>query len=352
MTPARVGVRPETQERRLAVKVLFIGGTGLISTACTDLALRQGVELVHLNRGVQVKRPRAGVRLIKADIRDKAAARKALKKERFDCVVDWIAFTTDHVETDIELFAGRTRQYIFISSASAYQKPQTHYLVTESTPLANPHWEYSRNKIACEERLMREYRDRGFPVTIVRPSYTYGQVIIPTPWSFDYTIVDRMRRGKKIIVHGDGTSLWQMTHNTDFAKGLAGLLGNLHALGHAFHITTDEVLSWDQIHRAIGRAAGVDEPRIVHLPSEFIARYSTGAGESLLGDKALSTVFDNSKIKRFVPGFVATVPFAEGVKESVAWFDADPRRRRVSKEQNDWTDRAIADYERIGRSRP
>jgi len=329
------------------MKVLFIGGTGIISTACTKLAVERGMEVTHLRRGQRAASIPDGVRTVLADIADEAAVKRAIGGEKFDAVVDWIAFTPNHVERDIRLFRDRSEQYIFISSASAYQKPLSHYLITESTPLANPYWQYSRDKIACEERLMKEYREEGFPVTIVRPSLTYGDTQIAVAvnsWQKSYTAVDRMRRGKKSIVPGDGTSLWVVTHNSDFAQGLVGLLGHRQAIGHAFHITGDEVLTWDQIYRITAEAAGV-EPKLVHIASDFLGACDPDMIGSLTGDKSASVVFDNSKIKRFVPGFCARVSFAEGVKRTIAWFDAAPERRAIDEEANAAWDRIIASYE-------
>ena len=269
-----------------------------------------------------------------ADIHNPADARAALQDLEFDVVVDWIAYTPEDIERDLALFRGRVKQYVFISSASAYQKPPAHYLITESTPLHNPYWEYSRNKIACEERLLRAYRDEGFPVTIVRPSLTYDPnfPIAIGGWGC-YTLADRLKKGLPIIVHGDGSSLWVVTHAEDFARGFLGLLGNGRALGHAFHITSDEVLTWDQIYQTIAEALGV-EAKIVHIPSDFIARVSPQLGAGLLGDKTWSAVFDNSKIKAFVPGFQATIPFREGIRRTLAWFAADERRQRIDEAVN------------------
>ena len=330
------------------MKVLFIGGTGIISTACTRLAVERGIEVTLLNRGRHTASSPTGVNTLAVDIEDAAAVSHALAGASFDAVVDWIAFEPAHVERDIALFRGRTRHYIFISSASAYQKPATDYLITESTPLSNPYWEYSRQKIACEERLMRAYREEGFPVTIVRPSLTYGDTQIAlaiNSWAKSYTAVDRMRRGEKVIVPGDGSSLWVITHNTDFAKGLVGLLAREHAIGHAFHITSDEVMCWDQWYRLTAEAAGV-EPRLVHVPSDYIAACVPEARGGLLGDKAVSVVFDNTKIKRFVPGYCATVPFTEGIRRTMAWFDADPSRRQIDDQANALWDTLIESYER------
>lgn len=327
------------------MKVLFIGGTGNISESVSRLALSQGIDLHLLNRGKRgVSIPDA--KTVTADINDAAAVRSALSKTTYDAVVNWIAFTPTEIERDIALFAGRTAQYIFISSASVYQKPATSYLITESTPLANPYWEYSRNKIACEERLMAEYRANGFPFTTVRPSLTYGARLIPlaiNSWGKSYTIVERIRRGAEIIVPGDGTSLWTITHADDFAQGLVGLLGHHQAIGHSFHITSDEVLSWDQYYTEVGRAIGV-EPKIIHLTSDFIKHFAPWEEGSLQGDKASSTVFDNSKIKRFVPGFNAQVTWAEGVRRSMAWFEAVPGRIEIDAEAEALWDRMIAAY--------
>ena len=329
------------------MRVLFIGGTGIISTACTRLAVERGIELTLLRRGQHAADLPAGVHTLHADIDDPAAAAEALGSAPFDAIVDWIAFTPADIERDLNLFRGRTRQYVFISSASAYQRPVGHYLITESTPLANPFWQYSRDKIACEERLLRAYREEGFPVTIVRPSLTYGDTQIPlvlNSWTMPYTIIARMRRGREVIVPGDGTSLWPITHNSDFAKGLVGLLGHAQAIGHAFHITSDEVLCWDQLFRIVAGAAGV-VPRLLHIPSDFIAACLPEKLGTLLGDKAVSVVFDNSKIKRFVPEFRATVSFAEGMRRTMAWFDADPAHKMIDTEMDAAWDRLITAYQ-------
>jgi nucleoside-diphosphate-sugar epimerase len=330
-----------------AMKVLFIGGTGIISTASTRLAAERDIELTLLRRGQRTADIPENVRTIIADIADEAEVAKALGNQTFDAVVDWIAFTPEQVERDIRLFRDRTGQFIFISSASAYQRPVGHYLITESTPLANPYWQYSRDKIACEERLMKAYREEGFPVTIVRPSLTYGDtqiVLAVNSWQESYTAIDRMRRGKKVIVPGDGSSLWVITHNSDFAQGLVGLLGHQQAIGHAFHITSDEVMTWDQFYRITAQAAGV-EAQIVHIASDFMSACMPDELGSLTGDKASSVVFDNSKIKRFVPGYCARVPFAQGIQRTIDWFDADPRRKQIDEAANFAWDKLIDAYE-------
>ena len=327
------------------MRVLFVGGTGIISSACSRLALAQGVELFLLNRGTRPDLPSGATNLI-ADIRDPAAVTRLLNGHRFDAVVNWIAFTPADIERDLQVFRDKTRQYIFISSASAYQKPVSYYRITEDTPLANPYWDYSRNKTACEERLLRAYREESFPCTIVRPSLTYGDTQIPlviNSWQQPYTAIARMRQGKPIVIPGDGTSLWTITHNSDFAKGFVGLLGHQQAIGHAFHITADEVLTWDQIATAVADAAGV-EARIVHIASDFITACLPEMTGTLLGDKAVSVVFDNSKIKRFVPGFCATTPCARGIRQTLAWFDADPARQQVDAAADQQWDRLIQAY--------
>ena len=325
------------------MKVLFIGGTGIISSGVSPLVVEKGMDLYLLNRGQQSEFLPKGAKHLAGDIRDPASVRKAIGGLTFDAVVDWLVFTPAHLETDLTLFRGITSQYIFISSASAYQKPPTHSPITEATPLANPYWQYSRDKIACEDRLMREYRESQFPMTIVRPSHTYGLTMIPAgyhSWTHPWTLIDRMRKGRKIIVHGDGATLWTMTHNTDFAKAFVGLLGNPRAVGHAFQITSDEALTWNQITESIGKAAGV-EPDIVHVSSDFISAFDPEARGNLIGDKAQCAVFDNSKIKSFVPGYTATVPFAEGVRRSVEWFEKHPDRCTIDDAWNRLADRII-----------
>ncbi|MBN1249993.1 MAG: SDR family oxidoreductase [Anaerolineae bacterium] len=323
------------------MRVLFIGGTGLISSACSELALERGVDLYLLNRGQTSGRPvPEGAKVLIGDIREPGTVLDAIGKMTFDVVVDWVAFTPEHIETDLSLFADRTGQYVFISSASAYHKPVRSLPITESTPLHNPYWQYSRDKIACEERLMRAYRDDGFPITIVRPSHTYDKTTLP--FRGRWTVVDRMRRGLPVVVHGDGTTRWVLTHHRDFAKGFVGLLGRPQALGEAYHITSDEALTWNQIFQIVGRAAGVDEPDLVHVPSDVILAYDQRWGEGLLGDKTHSVAFDNTKIKRLVPDYVATIPFTQGAQEIVDWFDADPARQTVDSERNRLLDTLIA----------
>lgn len=319
------------------MKVLFIGGTGNISAACSRHALQNDVQLYLLNRG-KVRAPGLEEAVsVKADIHKPGEVEKAIAGMTFDVVVNFIAFTPEDVQRDLDLFMGKTGQYIFISSASAYQKPQSHYLVTESTPLANPYWDYSRDKIACEELLMKAYREDRFPVTIVRPSHTYDTVIPVAVGSWeDYTIVDRMKKGLPVIVHGDGSSLWTVTHSEDFAKAFTGLLGHQQAIGQSFHITSDEVLNWNQIYEAVAEAAGV-EPHILHASSDLICDVADSIGMSsmrgnLLGDKAPSVVFDNTKIKRFVPGFAATIPFRQGIRRTIQWFEAKKERMWISKD--------------------
>jgi nucleoside-diphosphate-sugar epimerase len=332
------------------MKILFVGGTGILSSACSSLALGRGYDLFLLNRSVSRKIPvPAGVAVLKADVyREEARIATLLEGHHFDAVVDFVAFTVQDIERDLRLFRGKTDQFVFISSASAYQKPVRNYFVTEETPLENPYWEYSRNKIAIESRLMQAYREDGFPVTIIRPSHTYGPTQIPlgvASWLHPWTVVDRMKRGQKVIVPGDGTSLWVLTWNEDFAKGLVGLLGKKEAIGEAFQITSDEVLSWDQIYLEAYRALSL-APNIVHISSDLIALYDPDSLGSLVGDKANSEVFDNSKIKRFVPDYLCEVTWAEGVRRSLAWFEAHPEFQTIDHEMNSIWDRMILAYER------
>jgi nucleoside-diphosphate-sugar epimerase len=292
---------------------------------------------------LQQKNP-PGSHSLTVDINQPGDVRAALRDLQFDTVVDWIAFTPEHIERDLALFKGRTRQFIFISSASAYQKPPTHYLITESTPLHNPFWDYSRNKIACEELLMHAYREEKFPVTIVRPTYTYNHYFPVAVGGFGcYTLADRLKKGRPVIVHGDGSSLWVMTHAEDFGRGLLGLIGNQQAIGQAFHITSDEVLTWDQVYQTIAEALGV-EADIVHIPSDFIVRVAPQLTGNLLGDKTWSTVFDNSKIKTFVPGFQAIIPFREGIRRTAAWFDADEKRKCLDETVNTEIEQILKAY--------
>ncbi|MBR5225634.1 MAG: SDR family oxidoreductase [Clostridia bacterium] len=328
------------------MKALFIGGTGTISMAITRLiAANPDWELTLLNRGTRSVELPEGVRTVTADISDEAAAAKALEGMTFDCVCDFIAFEPAQLERDYRLFAGRTKQFMFISSASAYQKPLSDYRITESTPLANPHWEYSRKKIACEEFLMRMYRENGFPVTIVRPSHTYDERNLPLGVKGGkgaWQVVKRMLDGKPVLIHGDGASLWTITHNSDFAKGFAGLMGNIHAIGESYHITSDESVTWNQIYAIIADELGVPL-KACHVPSDFLAAVSDYDFEgSLLGDKACTVVFDNSKIKRAVPGFVCSVRADQGLRRTVRHLLSVPELQREDPEFDAFCDRVIA----------
>ncbi|MFI6265317.1 SDR family oxidoreductase [Micromonospora sp. NPDC051006] len=325
-----------------ALKVLFIGGSGIISSACARVAVERGIELTVLTRGDTTIRPiPPEAAVLRADIRDPESVRTSLGGREFDAVVDWVAFTPEHVKNDVDLFRGSTGQYVFISSASAYQTPPARVPIVESMPLRNPFWQYSRDKIACEDVLVAAYRDEGFPATIVRPSHTYDKTLVP----FDggWTVLGRMRQGKAIVVHGDGTSLWTLTHHTDFARGFVPLLGHPRTLGDVFHITSDEALTWNQIAETLAAAAGV-EARIVHVPSDAIAVAHPQWGAGLLGDKAHSMVFDNSKLRSVVPDFVATIPFAQGAREIVAWHDEDPSRQQTDARLDAVMDQLVERY--------
>jgi nucleoside-diphosphate-sugar epimerase len=327
-----------------ALKVLFIGGSGQISSACSQRAVERGIDLYVLNRGRTSIRPLpAEARRLEGDIRDPSCARAAIGEHEFDAVVDFVAFTPEHVQADIDLFAGRTGQFVFISSASAYQKPVGRLPIVESTPLRNPIWPYSQAKIACEDLLVRAYREDGFPATIVRPSHTYDRTNVPADGG--WTAIDRMRRGKEVVVHGDGTSLWTLTHHVDFANAFVGLLGHPQAIGDSFHITSDEVLTWNQIHELLAAAAGV-QPRIVHVTSDAIFAADETWGRSLLGDKTHSVTFDNAKVRALVPDYVATIPFAQGAREIVAWHDEDPVRQQVDAHVDELMEQLVERYGR------
>ena len=314
------------------MKVLFIGGTGNISTPSSRLALLRGMELYHLNRG-STKVELDGVKTIIGDI-NKPEKLSELKKHKWDVVVNWIAFTPKDIERDIALFKGKTEQYIFISSASCYQTPLRYPVISESTPLCNNLWDYSNGKIQCEDRLMQAYREEGFPITIVRPSLTYDTVIPIAIGGFkEYTTADRILKGKPIIVHGDGTSLWTVTHSDDFAKGFVGLLGLATAIGHAFHITSDEILSWNMIYKILAKSLG-KEAHIVHIASDFICKIEPSFTGTLLADKGESVIFDNSKIKTFVPSFRATIPFSEGIVRTLNWLNEKEERKIINADKN------------------
>jgi nucleoside-diphosphate-sugar epimerase len=323
------------------LRVLFLGGTGIISSASSWRAVEAGLDLTVVNRGKTSTRPLPPeARVLTADVND-ASAFAAVAGEDFDVVVDWLAFTPDQVRARTDALRGRVGQYVFISSASAYQTPPARLPITESTPLRNPFWQYSRDKIACEDLLTGLYRDEGYPVTIVRPSHTYDRTLVP----FDggWTIVERMRRGQPVVVHGDGSSLWTLTHHRDFARGLVPLLGHPRTLGEAFQITSDDVLTWDQIAHTLAGAAGTSA-QIVHVPSDAIAAVHPAWGAGLLGDKTHSAVFDNTKLRRVVPDFVATIPFEAGAREIITWYDEDPARRRIDTEIDEAMNNLTARY--------
>lgn len=326
------------------MKVLFIGGTGTISTAISKELVKGGHDLYLLNRGSNNLIFDGGVKELIADINDEEKVAELIKNLEFDVVADFIAFVPGQLERDYRLFKNKTKQFIFISSASAYQKPLSDYRITEGTPLANPYWEYSRNKIACEDCLMKLYREEGFPVTIVRPSHTYDERNVPVGVhgsKGSYQVIKRMLEGKKVLIHGDGTSLWTLTHNSDFAQGFIGLMGNIHAIGEAVQITSDETLTWNQIYKAIASALGV-ELKACYVSSEFLDAASPEDFKgALIGDKANSVVFDNSKIKRLVPGFTCTRRFDQQVKEILDYVLNHSECRREDEEFDKWCDKVI-----------
>lgn len=328
------------------MKALFIGGTGTISTAISAQLLKEGHELWLINRGTRNDALPAGAHIIKADISDEADVARKIEGMTFDVVADFIAFVPQQLERDHRLFQGKTKQFIYISSASAYQKPLSDYRINEGTPLANPYWEYSRNKIAGEELLMRLYREEGFPVTIVRPSHTYDMRSVPLGIhgsKGSYQVVKRMMEGKKVLIQGDGTSLWTMTYNSDFAEGFVGLMGNIHAIGESVQITSDESLTWNQIYQAIADALGVPL-KACHVSSEFLAQCCPQEWDlqgSLIGDKSNTVVFDNSKLKRLVPGYTATVRFDQGMRIAVDYVLSHPECQIEDPEFDSWCDSVI-----------
>lgn len=325
------------------MKVLFIGGTGVISAACSELCIKKGFELHLLNRGESFRRSPKGSIHIQADIHDREDVRLCLKDQSYDAVVDWIAYVPEDVKRDYEFFRDKTSQYIFISSASAYQKPPMVPLI-ESHPVYNPFWSYSNNKILCENYLSEKFKRDEFPVTIVRPSHTYDRTKIPLHGGF--TALNRLLNGKKMIIQGDGTSLWTLTHHRDFAPGFVGLLGNQEAIGETYHITSNEVLTWDQICLELAGAAGV-EPSIIHIPSDVIKKFDEEWGAGLLGDKAYSMVFDNSKIKKINPEFEPVIPFREGAKEMVDWHISEKSSQKINSQLDKTMDEIIAQFESV-----
>ena len=336
------------------MKALFIGGTGTISTAISALCVQRGWELYLLNRGNHSEYLPAGAHVITADIKDVADVEKKLSGMTFDVVADFIAFTQDQVERDVRLFAGKTSQYFFISSASAYQKPLSSPVITESTPLYNPFWQYSRDKIQCEAYLMQQYRETGFPITVIRPSHTYGDASVPVAIhgkKGSYSVLERLRLGKKVIVPGDGLSLWTLTHNSDFAKAFCGLMGNLHAIGETYQITSDESLTWNQVYTAIAAAFGV-KPKLVHISSETLAACNAKLEGELIGDKSNSVIFDNTKVKRAVPDYVATTRYEQGIRRSIEHIYSHPELQTPDPEFDEWTDQMIEQYETLAQKLP
>jgi nucleoside-diphosphate-sugar epimerase len=325
--------------------ILFIGGTGVISAAAAERAVALGHRLTILNRGRSTTPGPEGAEVLTADVRDASAVRAALAGREFDAVADFITYTPDHAKASLDLFSGRTGQYVFISSASAYQKPPTRLPIRESTPLKNPFWQYSRDKIACEELFYEAYRRQDFPLTVVRPSHTYDRTKIAMVGG--WTDIHRMRAGLPVMVHGDGTSLWTLTHSRDFAKAFVGLLGRPQAVGESYTITSDEYLPWNQIYQLFARAAGVPEPELVHVASETIAAHSAELGANLLGDRSHSVVFDNTKIKSLVPGYCATIPFADGAREIVQWYDSHPGLQQVDQDYMQLSDK-LTSWARAG----
>jgi nucleoside-diphosphate-sugar epimerase len=325
------------------MKILFIGGTGVISSACSKLCSERGYDLYLLNRGNAKLPETVKYKLLKGDIRNFDEAKSLIGDQTFDVVVEWIGFTDDRVLADYELFKDRTGQYIYISSASVYQKPSWWKPITEDVPINNPYWGYAQAKIKCEETAMELYMEKEFPITIVRPSHTYDKTKIPLYGG--YTALDRLRKGKKIVINGDGTSLWTLTHHKDFAKGFVGLLGKQEAIGEAYHITSDEVLTWNQICITMAEALRV-EANIIHIPSDFIKHFDDEWGDGLVGDKSHCMVFNNSKIRKLVPEFKATIPFSKGAREIAEWYMGDKSHQVTDDTINRKIDEVIEWFEK------
>ncbi|MEI3867173.1 SDR family oxidoreductase [Microbacterium sp. CCNWLW134] len=327
-------------------RILFLGGTGIISASCVRRAVARGDDVTVVNRGTGRRALPPEVRTLAADLRDPGAVREALGAEEFDVVLQFLAFTPEHIQADLDLFEGRVGQYVFVSSASAYQKPPARLPVTESTPLRNPFWQYSRDKIACEDLLVAAYRERGFPVTIVRPSHTYDEQLLPTMGG--WTDIARMRAGRPVVVHGDGTSLWTITHSDDVAVAIVGLAGHSDAVGEAFTVTGDHAPSWNRIYGWLAEAAGVTSPDLVHVASETIAAFAPAFGPGLVGDKAHSMIFDNAKVTALVPEFRTTITFDEGARQILAFYDAHPDRQEVDADHDALFDRIAAHARQAG----
>lgn len=331
------------------MKALFIGGTGTISMAITRLLIEKNWDLYIINRGNRNSNLPKGVTTITVDINDEQAVAEKIKDMTFDVVCDFIGFVPSQVERDYRLFCDKTKQFMYISSASAYQKLPSNYIITEGTPLANPYWQYSRDKIECEAFLMKMYREHNFPVTIIRPSHTYDERSVPLGvhgQNGSFQVIKRMMEGKPVIIHGDGTSLWTMTHNSDFAKGFVGLMGNIHAIGEVFQITSDETLTWNQIYKTIADCLGVAF-KPYYVASDFLATVSNyDYYGSLLGDKSNSVVFDNTKLKKAVPEFSVTLRFDQGVKQTIDYVLSHPECQIEDRAFDVWCDRVIQALER------
>ncbi|MGM0495566.1 MAG: NAD-dependent epimerase/dehydratase family protein [Bacillota bacterium] len=329
------------------MKVLSIGGTGLISTAVSHLAVKRGIDLYVLNRGNNNDVLPKQVKNIICDINNDEAIKKALKGHKFDVVVDWIAFKVEHVKRDYRLFKNITKQYVFISSASAYQKPIPKLPITEDVPLDNPYWNYSKNKQYCEEYLL-SIKDSDFNITIIRPSHTYNDTLLIfqlIPWDYPYTILKRMLERKPIVLPDNGKSLWTLTYNYDFAEAFLDVLGNESAYNDYFHLTSDKVYTWTQIANFIYDGLKI-EPNIEYIPSSFIIKYFPEVKGELYGDKKDSAVFDNSKIKSIAPNYKSKVEYSDIVKRAVKHYLETPELQKVDKEFDKRYDNLIAEYKK------
>jgi nucleoside-diphosphate-sugar epimerase len=327
------------------MNILFLGGTGNISADCAAFLHRRGHEILVLSRGRTAVPPQ--YRALRADRKDPASLRAALRAVQPDVVLNFIGYDVADVQTDYDLFHQAVRQYIFISSATVYAKPPLRLPLTEEAPLGNVFWDYAQKKLQCEQWLLQRRQETGFPVTIVRPAHTYSRRWIPNPVSSSsYTFAARLEQGKPVYIPDDGENPWTLTATTDFAVGLGGLVGNAGAVGAAFHITSDEVLTWNQIYAEIATALGVPSPHIVKVPTDFICQVAPQMTGTLRGDKAHPGVFDNAKIKRFVPEFQCRKRFSVGIGESVAWLRAHPDQQQLNPQIDAVCEEVVAAWRR------
>lgn len=331
------------------MKVLFIGGSGIISSAAAELALQSGIELCLFNRGNHPERVPAGATVIQGDVnRDQLST---LADQHFDAVVDFIAYKPAQVQRDVDAFLGKCGQYLVISSACVYHKPLTIFPITESAPIYDSPWDYAQDKINCEAAIKKAYLEKRFPITIIRPTHTYSNILLPVGLcgkSGGWSVASRMLRGKPVLLHGDGLTLWTITHSRDVAKGIVGLLGNSRAIGEAVHITSDEAVSWDDLYHNLAYALGV-EAKICHVSTDMLTRFFPDERGHLMGDTAHCAIFDNTKIKRLVPEFQATTTASRGIMDAVHYHLAHPELMKEDPEYDRVCDAVLQACEAFGK---